>query len=123
MAVSIRSMLSPSIWAARSQKILQDFEEQCEQLKIPKTPFLGNGKPGEAIVDYAKEHNAHLIVMGSRGLNSVRRTFLGSVSDYVICHAHLPVVVLPPPKYKHKEEVSGGKEESRPFEKDEQADS
>ena len=47
------------------------------------------------ICDLAKEKNADLIVMGSRGLNALRRTFLGSVSEYVLHHAHIPTTVVP----------------------------
>ena len=80
----------------KSQKILEDYQIWCEQEKIPKKTILGSGKPGEVIVEKAKSHEANMIVMGSRGLNGVRRTFLGSVSDYVIHHTHLPVLVVPP---------------------------
>jgi len=52
------------------------------------------GKPGEAICSVAKDEQATLVVMGSRGLSTVRRTLLGSVSDYVIHHAHCPVAVV-----------------------------
>lgn len=38
-----------------------------------------------------------MIVMGSRGIGTIRRTFLGSVSDYCVHHAHIPVAVVPPP--------------------------
>lgn len=51
------------------------------------------GKPGEAIVDAAKEENAAFIVVGSRGMGAVRRTLVGSVSDYILHHSHIPVVV------------------------------
>ena len=34
--------------------------------------------------------------MGSRGLNTLRRTFMGSVSDYVLHHVHVPVMIVPP---------------------------
>ena len=34
-----------------------------------------------------------MIVMGTRGLGTVRRTILGSVSDYVLHHAHCPVII------------------------------
>ena len=53
------------------------------------------GKPGEAICNAVKESEADFVVMGSRGLGTVRRTILGSVSDYVLHHAHLPVIVCP----------------------------
>lgn len=53
----------------------------------------GGGKPGEAILKIAKEENATLIVTGTRGLGKIRRTVLGSVSDYVIHHSPVPVLV------------------------------
>ena len=52
-----------------------------------------SGRVGEAILHAAKEDNAALIVMGTRGMGKVRRTFLGSVSDFVVHHAHVPVLV------------------------------
>ena len=54
------------------------------------------GKPGEVIIDYSKKESATCIVMGSRGLGKIRRTVLGSVSDYVVRHSLIPVVVIPP---------------------------
>lgn len=36
-------------------------------------------KPGEGILNIAKEVNASLIITGSRGQSKLRRTFLGSV--------------------------------------------
>jgi nucleotide-binding universal stress UspA family protein len=60
------------------------------------------GKVGEAIVEAAKEENAHLIIVGTRGMGKVRRTFLGSVSDYCIHHAGVPVLVCRH-KDSHKE--------------------
>ena len=53
------------------------------------------GKPGNTICDFAKEKEADMIVVGSRGLGAIRRTILGSVSDFVLHHAHCPVVIVP----------------------------
>lgn len=50
-------------------------------------------KPGEVIVQAAEEIKAVMIVMGTRGMGTIRRTILGSVSDYVVHHAHCPVLV------------------------------
>ena len=55
---------------------------------------------GHTICKIAKVHSASLIVIGQRGLGAIRRTFLGSVSDYVIHHAHIPTIVVPPEKTK-----------------------
>ena len=56
-----------------------------------------NTKPGEVICKLAKDVDANLIVMGSRGMGTLRRTLLGSVSDYCVHHAHIPVAIVPPP--------------------------
>eukprot|EP00105_Crassostrea_gigas_P010086 XP_011425244.1 PREDICTED: uncharacterized protein LOC105326762 [Crassostrea gigas] len=56
-------------------------------------------KPGEGIVRIAEELGADLIVMGSRGEGAVRRTITGSVSDYVLHHSTVPVLICPP---KHR---------------------
>ena len=56
---------------------------------------LAGGKPGEAICGVIKECEADLVVMGSRGMGAIRRTFVGSVSDYVLHHSHVPVIICP----------------------------
>lgn len=52
-------------------------------------------KPGPVIVSAAADTKARMIVVGSRGVGTIRRTLLGSVSDYVIHHCDIPVVVVP----------------------------
>jgi nucleotide-binding universal stress UspA family protein len=52
--------------------------------------------PGDYICKVSQEVGASLIIMGTRGMGTLRRTILGSVSDYVIHHAHCPVLV-----YRH----------------------
>lgn len=54
---------------------------------------IDSKSPGEGIVQAAKEIHASFIVTGTRGLGKVRRTILGSVSDYILRHAPMPVVV------------------------------
>lgn len=51
------------------------------------------GKVGEAILLAAKEENADMIILGTRGMGKMRRTFLGSVSDFVLHHSNVPVLV------------------------------
>ncbi|WAR25401.1 Y1101-like protein [Mya arenaria] len=56
------------------------------------------GKPGEVIVSVADEEHALFVICGSRGKGTFRRTFLGSISDYVLHHSHIPVFIC-----KHKD--------------------
>jgi len=52
------------------------------------------GAPVREILDLAAQIHAGMIVMGSRGLGAVRRAVLGSVSEDVVHHAHVPVLVM-----------------------------
>jgi nucleotide-binding universal stress UspA family protein len=51
------------------------------------------GEAGHAIIEEAVKENAGLLVTGCRGMGTIRRTFLGSISDYVIHHSPVPVLV------------------------------
>jgi hypothetical protein len=49
--------------------------------------------PGEGLCKGIEETGATLAIVGTRGMGTLRRTFLGSVSDYVLHHAHVPVLI------------------------------
>ena len=53
-----------------------------------------NGHPAEKILEVAEEAGCDTIVMGSRGLGSLTKLFLGSVSSEVINNAEIPVVIV-----------------------------
>ncbi|KAG5445023.1 hypothetical protein CSKR_105038 [Clonorchis sinensis] len=50
---------------------------------------------GKSIVSKAEKYRAKLVVMGSRRLGMLRRTLMGSVSDYVLHNASAAVCVIP----------------------------
>lgn len=60
-----------------------------------RTPALARGVAGE-LSACARDHNAALIVVGSRGRGLVREILLGSVAMATLHHAHRPVLVVPP---------------------------
>ncbi len=55
---------------------------------------LRMGVVAEEIVGLAGELEVGLVVVGSRGLGSIRRTLEGSVSESVFRRAHCPVMVV-----------------------------
>lgn len=71
------------------EELLQKYEIQGKVIRV-------QGDPGHKIVTTAEECKASLIVLGSRGHGAIRRTVLGSVSDYILHHATIPVLV-----YRH----------------------
>ncbi|CAI5519708.1 unnamed protein product [Closterium sp. Naga37s-1] len=52
--------------------------------------------PRERICHEVERMKAHTLIMGSRGLSTVKRLVLGSVSDYCVNHATCPVIVVRP---------------------------
>jgi len=83
------------------EEIGKKFTEKISQMehKPHIQLFKENGRAGEVICSFTKDAHPSLLVMGSRGQGTLRRTFLGSVSDYCVHHAHIPVVVVPPPAH------------------------
>jgi nucleotide-binding universal stress UspA family protein len=54
------------------------------------------GNPGERIVELADTGGYDLVVLGRMDTSPVRRFLLGNVSEYVVKHSHVPVLVVPP---------------------------
>lgn len=55
---------------------------------------ITQGPPAEAIVKYAEDKEADLIIMGSRGRTGISRILLGSVAARVVQLAHCPVLIV-----------------------------
>lgn len=56
-----------------------------------------------AILDVVAEQGAGVVVLGARGLSAFRSFVLGSVSHAVAQHAHVPVLIVPPPVHAEAE--------------------
>lgn len=61
---------------------------------VPFTVHVAVGEEPECIARYAKEHGCELIVMGTRGMNTLVNMLLGSVSSRVVHLAHVPVLLV-----------------------------
>jgi len=54
------------------------------------------GAPGEAIVRYAKENKVDLIAMSTNGRGGLGQSLFGSVAQYVLREAGLPILLVRP---------------------------
>lgn len=77
-------------------------------LKVPGKLRTSSGKPGEVICNIAEEENAAMIITGTRGMGKMKRTILGSVSDYLVNHAICPVMVCRDPAKAERRRITSG---------------
>jgi nucleotide-binding universal stress UspA family protein len=54
------------------------------------------GNPGEEIVNYANKNKIDLIAIATHGRSGLKRMLFGSVTEYVIKHSKLPILLIKP---------------------------
>ncbi|MBT2670624.1 universal stress protein [Streptomyces sp. ISL-14] len=68
-----------------------------EQMKLNNKSYgikMLYGEPGPSILDYANKEQFDLVIIGSRGLNSLQEMVLGSVGHKVVKRVKCPVLVV-----------------------------
>ncbi|MCA9197259.1 MAG: universal stress protein [Planctomycetales bacterium] len=55
------------------------------------------GNPADALVDYAKDNDMDLIVMGTHGRSGIERLLMGSVAEAIVRTAPCPVLTIKQP--------------------------
>ncbi len=76
------------------KRILAEAETKVKSENIEVETELVDGSAVEEIVKKSEEGNFDLIVMGARGLSTIKKLFIGSVSDGVIKNARCPVLIV-----------------------------
>ena len=90
------AMLDDLLQAERrhAEAALLDAAERAQAAGVPVRTRLATGDPVERICAYAREIDARLIAVGTRGHGTVASLILGSVSNGVIRNASRPVLVV-----------------------------
>ena len=89
---------SPKTAEELGDKILSKTLDAVGEKKIKVDKKLEFGVTSDSIVDVAEKGNYDLIVLGSRGLGTVKRFLLGSISDDVSHKAKCSVLIVPAKK-------------------------
>jgi len=106
-AVSLAKILNSSLYVITvavdpSQEALEKAKRTAAEAaeKIASSGLsvsdvaVRSGVPANEILNYAEEIRADLIVVGSRGLSTIQRLVLGSVSQTVASRARVPVLIV-----------------------------
>lgn len=91
-AEQVRDILTEEAEAA-----IETLEDAAETAGIKVDSHIVEGAPAKTIVSKADELDCDLIVMGTTGRTGLRRLLIGSVTESVLRHATVPVVVVPNP--------------------------
>ncbi len=83
-------------WRSELQRNLDgDWTKPFRESGVKLATIVEEGDAGEVLLRLAREKQANLVVVGSRGRGHLRGMFLGSVSHALALHAPCPVVIFP----------------------------
>ncbi|BAM70064.1 universal stress protein [Methanothermobacter sp. CaT2] len=90
------------LFRKESEEALQKVEDLAVSLDTPVKvhKMMVDGSPAETILKVADEENVDLIVVGASGKHALERFLLGSVSEKIVRHARVPVLVVHSQKLK-----------------------
>ena len=75
------------------EAVLQRAQEEARVGQIDFEVHAPKGDPADSLIQAARDHDADLIVLGSRGMQGARRV-LGSVPNKVSHHAPCDVLIV-----------------------------
>lgn len=76
------------------RKILSPIEEKVKSKNIEYKLEILHGYPGPTIIEYANKEKVDMVVIGSRGLNSLQEMVLGSVSHKVMKRVNCSALIV-----------------------------
>ena len=74
---------------------MRDVVEKTDWDGLEVDTSLQTGHPGQQICEHARDSDVDLIVTSTHGSTGFTHLLLGSVAEYVVRHAHCPVLVVP----------------------------
>lgn len=74
--------------------LLTPAKARLESAGIPFDVHVRTGNPAEVIIDLSREYHCDLIVMGTRGMGTIKNLLLGSVANKVIHLTEKPLLLV-----------------------------
>ena len=77
-----------------ASKFMSKAKTRAAQNGILFDDAIIHGDEGPKIISYANDKSYNIIVIGSRGMGSIKEIFLGSTSNYVLHKSKIPVLIV-----------------------------
>jgi len=82
-------------WAEQAQAVLNKIKADGKAIGVTvKTSVAKSDLIAESIIATADKQKADMIIMASHGRKGIKRLLLGSETQHVLTHSHIPVLVL-----------------------------
>ena len=82
------------VFKKHAEEVLVDAMEEFKDYDNKVDTLIEHGNPAFKILDFSEKGNYDLIIMGSRGLGPFSRAVMGSVSNKVVHHAKMSVLIV-----------------------------
>jgi len=79
-----------------STEVGQNFDNLLKNIDIPVKRVIKTGVIFVEIIDYIKEENIDLVVMGTHGRSGIEQILIGSVAEKIVRKAPCPVLTIRP---------------------------
>ncbi|WP_210541838.1 universal stress protein [Rhodoferax sp. PAMC 29310] len=80
--------------AAAGAHTLQPGEALLNEAGIAYETEVASGDPAHTIIDILERYGCDMVIMGARGMSTLRGALLGSVSNEVLHTAKVPVMIV-----------------------------
>jgi universal stress protein A len=94
------SFLTPENLASIEQNIEKevgkDFDSVMSKINLPARKVVKTGVTFVEIIDYIKEQDMDLVVMGTHGRSGIEHILIGSVAEKVVRKSPCPVLTIRP---------------------------
>ena len=74
--------------------MMTEAKKRTSEKNVKFQDKIVRGSAGKELVKFAEENNFDLIIIGSRGIGSVKEAFLGSVSNYISHKSNVPALIV-----------------------------
>ncbi|KAI3647660.1 hypothetical protein MP228_007881 [Amoeboaphelidium protococcarum] len=77
-----------------AKQLVSQYTNRLIADKMKCEAVIVKGDPRQVILEYIDKFKPAATVMGSRGLGLIKRSLLGSVSDYILHNSDFPVIIV-----------------------------
>ena len=85
---------SKGLFEKQAKQVIEKAEEDFKGFCGSLSTMVKTGDPAQVIIETIEEEKPDLVVIGSKGLTGIKKVVVGSVSNKVLNHTAVPILVV-----------------------------